>query len=82
MRAADVLKMPLYAAELATGAKSFCDNPLIGSRRLNEAGLHVKRIKLAEMDVADGAFFAFWRTILRYVAPLLLLVVLIMGIGE
>jgi len=48
MRAADVLKMPIYAAELATGAKSFCDNPLIGSRRLNEAGLHVKRIKLAE----------------------------------
>jgi hypothetical protein len=48
MRAVDVLKMPLFAAELATGAKSFCDNPLIGSRRLNEAGLHVKRIKLAE----------------------------------
>ena len=41
-----------------------------------------KRIKLAEMGVADGAFFAFWRTILRYVAPPLLLVVLIMGIGE
>ncbi|GAB4521444.1 MAG: phytanoyl-CoA dioxygenase family protein [Roseibium sp.] len=40
--------MPYYAAELATGAKSFCDNPLIGSRRLNEAGLHVKRILLAE----------------------------------
>lgn len=48
MRAADVLKMPIYAAELATGAKSFCKNPLIGSRRLNEAGLHVKRIQLAE----------------------------------
>jgi len=48
MRAADVLKIPLYAAELATGAKSFCDNPLIGSRRLNEAGLHIKRIRLAE----------------------------------
>ncbi len=53
MRAADVLKMPFYAAELATGAKSFCDNPLIGSRRLNEAGLHVKRIKLAQ-DMADA----------------------------
>jgi len=48
MRAAQILKMPLFAAELATGAKSFCDNPLIGSRRLNEAGLHVKRITLAE----------------------------------
>jgi len=53
MRAADVLKMPYYAAELATGAKSFCDNPLIGSRRLNEAGLHVKRIRLAE-QMADA----------------------------
>lgn len=48
MRAADILKMPLYAAELATGAKSFHANPLIGSRRLNEAGLHVKRATLAE----------------------------------
>jgi hypothetical protein len=48
MRAAEILKMPLFAAELATGAKSFCDNPLIGSRRLNEAGLHVNRIRLAE----------------------------------
>ncbi|MEM5581866.1 phytanoyl-CoA dioxygenase family protein [Roseibium sp. AS2] len=53
MRAADVLKMPLYAAELATGAKSFRDNPLIGSRRLNEAGLHVKRVRLAE-QMADA----------------------------
>ncbi|WP_415715995.1 hypothetical protein [Roseibium sp.] len=40
--------MPFYAAGLATGAKSFCDNPLIGSRRLNEKGLHVRRITLAE----------------------------------
>lgn len=48
MRASEILKMPLFAAGLATGAKSFRDNPLIGSRRLNEAGLHVKRIKLAE----------------------------------
>lgn len=48
MRAVDVLKAPIWAAELATGAKSFCDNPIIGSRRLNEMGLHVKRIRLAE----------------------------------
>ena len=52
MRAAEILKMPVFAAELATGAKSFCDNPLIGSKRLNEAGLHVKRIRLAE-QMAD-----------------------------
>ncbi|MCV0428293.1 MAG: phytanoyl-CoA dioxygenase, partial [Roseibium sp.] len=52
MRAAKILRMPLFAAELASGAKSFCDNPIIGSRRLNEAGLHVKRIRLAE-QMAD-----------------------------
>lgn len=38
---------PWWAIQLATGAKSFIDNPLIGSRRLNEAGLHVARVKLA-----------------------------------
>jgi hypothetical protein len=38
---------PWWALQLATGAKSFVDNPLIGSRRLNEAGLHVARLKLA-----------------------------------
>lgn len=48
MRAIDILKSPIWAAELATGAKSFCNNPLIGSRRLNERGLHVKRMRLAE----------------------------------
>ncbi len=48
MRALDILKSPIWAAELATGAKSFCDNPIIGSQRLNERGLHVKRMRLAE----------------------------------
>lgn len=38
---------PWWTLQLATGAKSFIDNPLIGSRRLNEAGLHVARLKLA-----------------------------------
>lgn len=38
---------PWWALQLATGAKSFVDNPLIGSRRLNEAGLHTARLKLA-----------------------------------
>jgi hypothetical protein len=38
---------PLWAAQLATGAKSFADNPIIGSRRLNEKGLHIGRMKLA-----------------------------------
>jgi hypothetical protein len=38
---------PLHIAALATGAKSFRDNPVIGSPRLNRAGLHVGRVRLA-----------------------------------
>src|SRR5215475_18829 len=38
---------PLHVAALATGAKSFRDNPVIGSPTLNRAGLHIARVKLA-----------------------------------
>lgn len=38
---------PWWAAQLLTGAKSFVDNPLIGSDRLNRHGLHAKRVSLA-----------------------------------
>jgi hypothetical protein len=38
---------PLHVAALATGAKSFRDNPVIGSPALNRAGLHVARVRLA-----------------------------------
>jgi hypothetical protein len=38
---------PLWIAQLATGTKSFERNPVIGSRRLNEWGLHVARVALA-----------------------------------
>lgn len=41
------LSLPLWALQLASGAKSFVDNPLIGSRRLNRMGLHTARVKLA-----------------------------------
>jgi len=41
------LLAPWWAAQLLTGAKSFLDNPLIGSDRLNRHGLHVRRVKLA-----------------------------------
>ena len=40
-------RAPFWAAALATGAKSFVDNPILGSRRLNRAGLHTARVKLA-----------------------------------
>jgi hypothetical protein len=38
---------PLWAAQLATGTKSFERNPVIGSRCLNERGLHTARVRLA-----------------------------------
>jgi hypothetical protein len=41
------LRAPLWLLALATGAKSFADNPILGSRALNERGLHVARLKLA-----------------------------------
>lgn len=39
---------PWWLAQLATGAKAFGDNPLLGSRRLNEHGLHTARVRLAD----------------------------------
>jgi Phytanoyl-CoA dioxygenase (PhyH) len=38
---------PLWIAQLATGSKSFERNALIGSRRLNEWGLHAARVGIA-----------------------------------
>ncbi len=40
-------RAPFWLLALATGAKSFADNPILGSRRLNRAGLHVKRKQFA-----------------------------------
>jgi phytanoyl-CoA dioxygenase PhyH len=42
---------PFHIAALATGAKSFRDNPVIGSPTLNRAGLHVARVRLAHRMV-------------------------------
>jgi hypothetical protein len=41
------LLAPIHVAALATGAKSFRDNPVIGNPSLNKAGLHVSRMRLA-----------------------------------
>lgn len=38
---------PIHLAALATGAKSFRDNPIIGNPTLNRMGLHVSRVRLA-----------------------------------
>ena len=40
-------RAPFWLFALLTGAKSFADNPILGSRRLNRAGLHVRRKQLA-----------------------------------
>lgn len=40
-------RAPFWALALLTGAKSFADNPILGSTRLNAAGLHARRLKLA-----------------------------------
>jgi hypothetical protein len=42
------LLAPWWVLALATDAKSFRDNPLIGSRWLNARGLHVKRVLAAD----------------------------------
>lgn len=40
-------RAPFWLLALGTGAKSFIDNPILGSERLNRRGLHVARLKLA-----------------------------------
>jgi hypothetical protein len=47
MKATRFLMTPFWVAALATGAKSFRDNPVIGSAELNRRGLHARRAKLA-----------------------------------
>ena len=47
MKTARYLLAPWWLVQLGTGAKSFGDNPLIGSRRLNARGLHRIRVAAA-----------------------------------
>ena len=44
--------VPLWTAQLLTGAKSFERNPVIGSRRLNQWGLHAARVRFAQRVAA------------------------------
>jgi len=41
--------LPVYMLKIFTGAKSFRDNPVIGSKLLNTLGLHVARIVVAAL---------------------------------
>lgn len=47
MHALRWLLAPFWIAQIFTGAKSFADNGVLGSARLNRRGLHVWRVKLA-----------------------------------
>ncbi|HEX6829696.1 MAG TPA: phytanoyl-CoA dioxygenase family protein, partial [Burkholderiales bacterium] len=47
MNLIQILKLPFQALALASGAKSFADNPVIGSERLNRLGLHRARCRIA-----------------------------------
>ena len=47
MNPARYLLLPWWIAQLPTGAKAFCDNPIIGSPTLNRWGLHVARVRIA-----------------------------------
>ncbi|MCY0096369.1 phytanoyl-CoA dioxygenase family protein [Hoeflea ulvae] len=53
MKPLDLIKTPLYLAQLASGAKSFKKNPIIGSPWLNRHGLHTARLRSAE-SMADS----------------------------
>ena len=44
--------VPLWTAQLLTGTKSFERNRVIGSRWLNEQGLHAARVGLAHRVAA------------------------------
>ncbi|NUQ17973.1 MAG: phytanoyl-CoA dioxygenase [Sphingomonas sp.] len=47
LRSLGWLRAPFWVLALFTGAKSFADNPILGSRALNRAGLHVWRLQTA-----------------------------------
>lgn len=70
MRPFRFLLAPWWVVALATGAKGFADNPVLGSRRLNARGLHVARVRATQamaawrrrglrrrVDPADAAAF-------------------------
>ena len=56
-------RSPIWLLQLATGAKSFADNPILGSPALNRLGLHVWRLKTAH------AFAKFRRARLAHLVP-------------
>ena len=64
MNALRYLLLPWWVAQLATGAKAFSDNPVIGSPTLNRWGLHVARVRIAAALAASRR-----RRLRRLVSP-------------
>ena len=52
MQTRDVILSPIHALRVASGAKSFAGNPILGAPALNRRGLHVGRVRLAQ-DLAE-----------------------------
>jgi len=48
-----IIRLPFHALAVFTGAKSFADNPVLGSARLNRLGLHTWRLKAAHEMAAS-----------------------------
>ncbi|MEO1328196.1 MAG: phytanoyl-CoA dioxygenase family protein, partial [Pseudomonadota bacterium] len=59
--ARSILLWPFHLGALFSQAKSFRDNPILGSRTLNRLGLHVARVALAHAIVGlRRRVFLFW----------------------
>jgi len=47
-----VIALPFWTLQIVSGAKSFADNPVLGSKRLNRLGLHTARMRIAHWIAA------------------------------
>lgn len=47
MQIGNILRYPLWTAQILSSTKSFARNPVLGNPRLNEMGLHVWRLSTA-----------------------------------
>ena len=57
MKPRDLLMAPIWAVQVLSPAKSFSNNKLIGSRWLNERGLHTWALAPNTLVVADTSGF-------------------------
>jgi hypothetical protein len=60
MRLSNIAMWPIWTVELFTTAKSFSANPIIGSKTLNRWGLHVARVRLAQLMTRWRWLFMGW----------------------